>query len=327
MEDLASESELEPAEMLRAEKEILARLSATLLELSLLQARARLHGITTIPIRVSAENAFQVALTQRADWMNAKASLVDSWRLIRYNANALRSNVTVNIRGGLENVSTTNNIPAISRGNDGQLLAGISIDPPLTRVLERNQFRQSLIDYQQARRSVMQARDELHRGLRFRLRQIRQNQLNLEFRRLAVDVAITQTDVALLKLVEPEKPSTDGKTQTTSPTVARDLVDALQNLLDTQQQFINTWGDYEIQRRLLDFDLGTMRLDEHGMWIDPGPMTDEMLLQRYYEGCPDPLNPSDRGEEPGFAELSPGELPPEPSELELPSLGELPAPQ
>ncbi len=290
----------------------------------MLQARARLHGITTIPIRVSAENAFQVALTQRADWMNAKASLVDSWRLIRYNANALRSNVTVNIRGGLENVSTTNNIPAISRGNDGQLLAGITIDPPLTRVLERNQFRQSLIDYQQARRSVMQARDELQRGLRFRLRQIRQNQLNLEFRRLAVDVAITQTDVARLKLVEPEKPSTDGKVQTTSPTVARDLVDALQNLLDTQQQFINTWGDYEIQRRLLDFDLGTMRLDEHGMWIDPGSMTDEMLLERYYEGCPDPLIPAEMGEESGFAELSPGELPPEPSELELQS-SDLPA--
>ena len=29
------------------------------------------------------------------------------------------------------------------------------------------------------------------------------------------------------------------------------------------------WVDYEAQRIDLDFELGTMRLDEHGMWIDP----------------------------------------------------------
>lgn len=322
-DEFAVETELEPAEMMRAETEILSRLSAVLLELSLLQARARLHGIVIEPISVSPETAFQVALARRADWMNTKASVVDSWRLIRYNANALRTNLTVNVSG---NLGTTGNNPIKFSGTNGQLLAGVTIDPPLTRVIERNLFRESLIDYQQTRRAAMQYRDQIHFGLRARMRQIRVDQLNVELRRQAVDVAITQTDVAHLKLVEPEKPVADGKAATASPTVARDLVDALQNLLDTQQFFIFTWGDYEIQRQLLDFDLGTMNLDEHGMWIDPGTMTDETLLMRYYEACPNPLYPGVLSGQSGFSDLSPGDLPPEQIDIELPAPDPAPIP-
>jgi hypothetical protein len=315
IEALTHETELEPEDLQRAEKDLLGRLSGSLLELSLLQARARLHGVAISPIRVTPETAFQVALVRRADWMNYKATVVDSWRLIRYNANALRTNFTVNLAGDL---GTTGNNPIKFSGTNGQLLASVTLDPPLTRVIERNDFRQSLIDYQLSRRSAMMYRDEMHRGLRGRLRQVRLDQLNLELRRLAVDVAITQTDIARLKLVEPEKPVTDGKTTVASPTVARDLVDALANLTQTQQDLIFTWGDYQIQRRLLDFDLGTMRLDDRGVWIDPGTVTDDTLLAQYYEWCPNPLAPVQVGQQPGRAELAPGELPPEDIELVLP---------
>jgi hypothetical protein len=141
--------------------------------------------------------------------------------------------------------------------------------------------------------------------------------LNLELRRLAVDMAITQTDVARLKLTEPEKPAAEAKTPTTtaSPTVARDLVDALQFLNDTQQQFIFTWTDYEIMRRLLDFELGTMQLDDRGIWVDPGPLTDEGLMVYYYAVAPTMLYPNENDETP---ELGPTELPPEPALIESP---------
>ena len=317
--ELANDTRLEPAERLRAEKEILSRVSSSLLELSLLQARARLHGVTLVPIEVAPETAFQVAMVRRADWMNAKASLVDTWRLIRFNANALRSNLSVNVAGDL---GTTGNNPVKFNSANGRLTAGVAFDAPLTRVIERNQFRQSLIDYQQARRSLMAQRDEIHRGLRSRLRQIRLDQFNLELRRLAVDVAITQTDVARLKLVEPEKPVQGAAPSTT---IARDLVDALANLQQTQQAFIQVWGDYEIQRRLLDFDLGTMGLDDRGLWRDPGPLTDETLLGQYYECLPDPFLTRESPDPPEYVELAPAELPPEPTEFQ-PPLGVPPSP-
>ena len=166
----------------------------------------------------------------------------------------------------------------------------------------------------------MAQRDEIHRSLRADLRQIRLDQFNLELRRLAVDVAITQTDVARLKLIEPEKPVSDGKTAAISPTVARDLVDALTYLQSTQFDLITVWGDYEVRRRQLDYDLGTMELDERGMWTDPGPLTDEMLLTRYYEFCADPLNTPQELQSSGYVELGPGDLPPEPSKLDFPAL-------
>ena len=316
--------ELESNDLLHDEKEILNHVSGSLLELSLLQARARLHGVSIPPVNVTSETAFQIALAQRADWMNTKAAVVDGWRLIRYNANALRSNVTINVSGDL---GTTGNNPVNFGTSNADLRAGVTFDAPLTRVLERNQYRQSLIDYQQTRRSAMQYRDSIHYGLRDRLRQIRVDQLNVELRRLAVDTAITQSDVAHLKLIEPEKPSVDGKSVAASPTLARDLVDALQNLLDMQQNFLFVWGHYEIQRRLLDFDLGTMQLDERGIWIDPGPMTNETLVERYYNNCPEPFRMDEPSNQPGYVELYPGDLPPEPSPQDLELLNDLPQPK
>lgn len=316
VEKLASDAALEPVERVRAERAMLAHVSAALLELSLWQARTRLHGVALVPVRVSPEMAFQVALARRPDWMNAKASLVDTWRLIEYNANALKSNLTVNVVGDL---GTTGNNPVKFRDDNGVLRAGVQFDAPLTRLIERNLYRQSLIEYQQHRRSVMAQRDEIHRGLRSRLRSIQLHQFNLELRRLAVDVAITQTDIARLKLSEPEKPVGDGKVAPppASPTVARDLVDALLNLQQSQAAFIQVWGDYEIQRRLLDFDLGTMNLDDRGLWSDPGSVTEETLVARYYESQANPLAAPICPGQSGFIELPVGELPPEPATFEL----------
>lgn len=313
VEQLLRDADLEPVERIRAERETLSRVSASLLEVSLWQARTRLHAVTLVSVRVTPETAFQVALARRPDWMNAKASLVDTWRLIEFNANALKSNLSVNVTG---DVGTKGNNPLNFDDANGTLRAGVQFDAPLTRLIERNQYRQSLIDYQQARRSLMAQRDEIHRGLRARLRQIHLDQFNLELRRLAVDVAITQTDIARLKLAEPEKPVGDGKAAapSASPTVARDLVDALLNLQQSQATFISVWGDYEIQRRLLDFDLGTMSLDERGLWTDPGSVTDETLLARYYESLPNPLmnSPAVNGDpdQPGFMAL-PGSMSPD----------------
>jgi hypothetical protein len=46
----------------------------------------------------------------------------------------------------------------------------------------------------------------------------------------------------------------------------------LDALLAQQNSFAGAWVDYESQRMQLDLDLGTMELDDRGMWIDPGPI-------------------------------------------------------
>ena len=67
----------------------------------LIQARARLEAISVETINLDSETAVKVALANRIDWMNGRASLVDSWRLIAFNADALQANVTVAATGNL----------------------------------------------------------------------------------------------------------------------------------------------------------------------------------------------------------------------------------
>ncbi len=252
----------------------LNQLSGALLELSLLQARARLDAITFEPVDLSDDEAYCIASRYRRDWMNARASVVDAWRLIQFNANSLESDLDLVFSGDLQNHGDA---PFDLRGSNGRLRVGLQFDPPLTRLAERNTYRQSLIEYQQANRSYYQFRDRIQRNLRSILRQMKLDDLNFELRRAAVRTAITQVDLARLRLSEPARPvppSAPG--QPTEPggqsqfgdTVARDLVNALIDLLNVQNDFLSVWVDHEVQDLNLDYELGTMELDGRGIRIE-----------------------------------------------------------
>ena len=62
--------------------------------------------------------------------------------------------------------------------------------------------------------------------------------------------------------------------QAAGATAARDAVSALSDLLDAQNNFLGIWVQYEVLRRSLDLDLGTLQLDSEGLWIDPGKIDD-----------------------------------------------------
>ena len=49
--------------------------------------------------------------------------------------------------------------------------------------------------------------------------------------------------------------------------MARDLVNALIDLLNVQNDFLSVWVDHDVQELSLDFELGTMELDGRGIRI------------------------------------------------------------
>lgn len=245
----------------------LTELSAEVLELLLIQARARTESSTLVHLELDSADAFEIARVNRRDWMNARANLIDTWRLIGFNANDLESDLDIVFSGDISNVGDN---PLDLRSSTGRLRVGIQFDSPLTRVSERNIYREALIEYQQARRDYYEFVDRIARGLRETIRTIELNQINFELRRAAVQVAIAQVELARLRLQEPPKPAVEETVF--GPTTANDLVQALGNLLQAQDDFLSVFIDYEVQRRELDFDLGTMQLDAEGVWIDPGPI-------------------------------------------------------
>lgn len=271
---LTADPQLTPEQHRVALTSALTELSGALLELSLLQARARLDAITFDPVELTPEEGYCIASQHRRDWMNARASLVDSWRLIHFNANDLESDLDLVFQGDIGNVSDN---PFDLRATNGRLRVGLQFDAPLTRLAERNVYRQSLIEYQQAKRSYYRFRDNVHRQVRSTIRQLRLDELNFELRRAAVHVGITQVDLARLRLSEPARPVASttpgvptqpgGQSQLDS-TVARDLVNALIDLLNVQNDFLSVWVDHHVQRLGLDFELGVMELDERGIRIE-----------------------------------------------------------
>lgn len=227
--------------------------------LSLVQARTRVEGFQPIdPVQLNSKDALRIARANRMDWMNNRAALVDSWRLIEFNANALHSNLDIFFEGDMGNLNDGN--PLKLRGQNGSLRAGVRFDAPLTRLVERNNMRQQLINYQQARRQLIQFEDGVNRSLRQQLRTLEQLRLNLEIQRRAVLIAVDRVDQAREILVQPGR--------VFGPTDTRDLVDALDALRDAQNNFMSVWLNHHAARMELMRDLGLMQLDENGLWVD-----------------------------------------------------------
>jgi hypothetical protein len=253
-------------EIITAVPNRLREFSADVLELSLIQARARTESIALPPIDLDWVTAYEIASQNRLDWMNNRAGLVDAWRLIQFNADSLESELDIVFSG---DVSNRDDNPFSLDSSTGRLRVGLQFDAPITRLAERNTYRQALIEYQQAKRSYYRFRDGVAQGLRATLRTVELNRLNFELLRSATIVAIAQVELAGLRLQEPPKPNQEN---IFGATTARDLVSALADLLQAQNNFLSVWVNYEVLRRSLDYDLGTMRLDSQGLWIDPGPI-------------------------------------------------------
>jgi hypothetical protein len=232
----------------------------------LVQARARLETVSVETIELDSREAFGTALANRMDFMNGRAALVDSWRSIQINADALQSVLNVTVNG---DIRTTRNNPVSFRETAGNLRLGLEFDAPFTRLLERNNYRQSLIDYQRSRRDFIRSHDSLHLGLRGLLRQIELLRMDLEIQRRAVTIAIRRVDMTRAAFYAPVRPPQPGQRPAQfGPTAATNLLTALAALRNTQNNFMGVWLNYFAARMRLARELGTMKLDQDGGWMD-----------------------------------------------------------
>lgn len=232
----------------------------------LVQARSRLESVVIDSIELDSEEAYRIALANRLDFMNGRASLVDSWRLIEINANALKSVLNLRADG---DVRTARNNPVSFRAPTADVRLGVEFDAPLTRLVERNAYRESLINYQRSRRAYIQSRDALHLDLRILLREIEALRKNLEIQRRAVAIAIRRVDLTRAALYAPVPPPQPGQRAAQfGPTAAINLRSAQAALRDTQDQFLGVWLNYYASRMRLARELGLMMLDGEGRWIE-----------------------------------------------------------
>ncbi len=248
----------------------LSALSEKLTTFRLVQTRIRLESVELPVIDLDPVEAFAVARENRLDWMNARSELVDTWRNIEIVANQLKSYMSVSVSGQARSSGSN---PLHFDAQDMEMSTSLKFDAPLTRLLERNEYRRALISYDQARRSYYSYVDNVNMQIRQTLRAIYHNQLDLELKRESVRVSIIQVHQAQLKL---SKPATSAS-RSVGDTSARDLVEALNSLLSSQNNFMTTWLEYQVQRMAILLELGLFEIDENGRWIDPGTIDAQLL--------------------------------------------------
>ena len=250
-------------------QDLLASINENLLGLQIVQAKARTEAALLPDIDLEPIDAVQIARVNRRDWLNNRASLVNSWRAIEVVADNLESVLNLTLSGDVRNVGDN---PLAFHSTAGTVRAGIAWDAPITRLQERNNYRQVLIEYQRAKRSYYTYEDNVWRSMRTLLRTVRQNQLSFEIQRFAVQNAALTIGINQDRARINEVLGTVGP-----PTAANDYANAINSLLNAQQALIGTFVNYEALRRSLDLDLGTMQLDADGIWIDPGPISSATL--------------------------------------------------
>ena len=243
--------------------ELLIKLANDALELSLVLTSARAETITLIPVDLSIEEAYETASKNRLDWMNERAGVMDQYRLLAFNADNLESDLSLQLSGSIGN---TGDDPFRFRDTTGTLRAGLAWDAPITRLRERNIYRQSLLEYQGRLRAYYRYEDQQYLSFKNSLRSIILQKINFEASRKQLQVATRNVLFQRTKIQEP--PGQLGNSL--SPETAQRLIGSLQGLQGAQDALLAVWVGYEINRSQLDFALGTMQIDENGIWIDPG---------------------------------------------------------
>ena len=197
----------------------------------------------------------------------------------------------------------------------GTISAGVQFDPPLTRLQERNSWRQAILQYQQQRRRQIRFEDQIKLNLRQLLRQLELDRLNLENQRRAVIIAVRRVDETRLTLGQPAAPppvaDADGRlagesvTDRLGPTTIINYVTATDALRNSQDALTSVWLRYYQTRALLARELGVMELTDDGLWIDkplclvergadddlhlPPPVPEEWLEHLEEVAAPPPL--------------------------------------
>ncbi len=228
--------------------------------------------------------AGRYALTNRFDLMNVRAQVVDSWRKIAVAANSLLG--TFNVEYHLES-STPAGLArpfAFSGGRTRQQLV-LNGELPLVRLLERNQYRATLIAYQRQRRALMAAEDDVLGQVRQEVRQLRAlarnyNDIQKGYRQ-SLDLAYFQVDLAGEFVNQPPSPTgpqlavgtvgppTAGRGAGGDPAaLTQQFLGAIRSLLGAKNDLYNVWMSYLTNRLALYRDLELMPLDFRGVWID-----------------------------------------------------------
>ena len=213
------------------------------------------------PYEIEEIGATRVALESRLDLRVALGQVHDAQRGVAIAADQLRADITLLGSGSAgegRNLSTADRDDTNLRPGDGLYSALLTLDLPLERTAERNEYRVSLIRFEQAVRDLQELEDEVKLAVRNRLSELLEARESIRIQALSVAVAKRRVDSTNLFLEA-------GRAE------IRDVLEAQESLVSAQNALTAALVNYRVGELSLQRDLGVLAVDEKGLWTEYTP--------------------------------------------------------
>lgn len=213
------------------------------------------------PYEIDRLLATRLALENRLDLRVVQEKVFDAQRGVIFWADRLGAELTFlgsASAGGRRTVSSASSRDARIRLNEAELSGLLTLDLPLERVAERNDYRNSLIGLERAVRSVQSLEDQVKLDVRSGLRALQSTRETLQIQARAVQLAekrVSSTNMAL----EAGRAS------------IRDSLEAQEALLSAQNALTAAVINYRMTELELQRDIGLLKVDEQGLWQEFDP--------------------------------------------------------
>lgn len=213
------------------------------------------------PYEIDRTLATRLGLENRLDLRVVQEKVFDAQREVIIRADQLGAELTFfgeASAGGRRTVGSATSDDARIRLNEAAYSALLTLDLPLERVAERNDYRNSLIGLERAVRNVQSLEDQVKLDVRSRLRVLQSTRETLQIQARAVQLAekrVSSTDMAL----EAGRAS------------IRDSLEAQEALLSAQNALTAAVINYRITELELQRDIGLLKVHEQGLWHEFDP--------------------------------------------------------
>ncbi len=207
---------------------------------------------------ITDDEAIQVALASRLDYLNSRDQVEDSARRVKVAANALKPGLDLVLAADVDSIGQDNFQRLDFRSTDWT--AGLNLDLPLDRKAERNALRESLIGQERTVRAYTLAEDTIKLD-------VRSGRRTLEQAKLEFEIAQKSIELGKRRVREQELLAELGQG------TAINLVDAQNDLTSAQNALTSALISHTIARLEFWRDMGILYIKEDGNWeeVKDGP--------------------------------------------------------
>lgn len=216
------------------------------------QALKEVEKIGLLPIDLEETVGFQLALDHRLDLLNEIDVFEDSKRKIVVAANRLKPELNLFADASLQSERPTDY--AKFDLNDYRASAGVQLNLPLDRLLERNAYRSALISFERQLRTLALFLDNVRNDIREGLRALEQASQDYEIQKNARQLADRRVENFEILLQA-------GRAE------ARDVLDAQNARLQTYNALTQALVDYHLTRLRLLLDMGLLDSEIDQFWL------------------------------------------------------------